>query len=186
MYPVVDVAKVTILGALRGWHDIPELHTSDEILGGQNAADVDRANRRMMVDAKRDAISVVANLFPDVPLDRRLVKIDSDDIGGPSAGLAFALALIDESTGGDLTGGETIAATGQVTPEGSVRPVGGVRIKALAARRAGCDLFIVPLANLEEAKGAAGPMRLLGVESVAEAVQKLVAAGGVVEVPRRT
>lgn len=185
LFPIVDVSQVTPLGAVRDWHDNDaDVHTMQEILGGQNAADLDHANRQMMADAKRNAVKAVENLLAEVSLDQSTLKIDSGDIGGPSAGLAFALALIDVSTRGDLTGGATIAATGELTPDGVVRAVGGTRLKTLAARRAGCALFVVPLANLEEARGAAGTMRLLGVDSLAEAVQKLVADGGVIEVPR--
>ena len=184
LFPIVDVSQSTLLTALRDWRDrTADVRATDEIFRGQNAADLDRANRRMMAVAKSNAVVAVEDLLDDIPVDEHALKIHSGDIGGPSAGLAFALALIDESTPGDLTGGEMIAATGELTPDGVVRAVGGIRLKTFAARRADCGLFIVPSANLDEARRAAGPMRLLGVDSLAEVVQKLVAAGGVIEMP---
>lgn len=181
LFPIIDVSKATPLRALRDWHDdAADLHTTKDVLGGQSAADLERANLRMMAEAKRNAVAAVGALLADVTLDPGTVQVDSGDIGGPSAGLAFALALIDESTPGDLTGGEMVAATGELGSDGSVRAVGGTRLKTLAARRAGCGLLIVPRANLDEARAVAGHMKLLAVDSLAEAVQKLVAAGGAI------
>lgn len=181
LFPIIDVSKATPLRALRAWHDdAADLHTTKDVLGGQSAADLERANRLMMAEAKRNAVAAVGALLAEIALDPGTVKVDSGDIGGPSAGLAFALALIDESTPGDLTGGATVAATGELRSDGLVRPVGGTRLKTLAARRAGCALLIVPSANLDEARAVAGRMQLLPVDSLAEAVQKLVAAGGAI------
>ena len=101
------------------------------------------------------------------------VAIDSDDTGGPSAGLMYALALIDVLTPGDLTAGRTVAGTGAVDPEGSVRGVGGVPLKIRAAERAGADVFLVPKDNLEEARAARPEVRLVAVESVEDAIRAL-------------
>lgn len=79
------------------------------------------------------------------------VKIDTGDIGGPSAGLAMTLGIIDELVKGGLTGGVKVAATGTIDPEGRVGPVGGVAEKAVAISRAGAKFFLVPP---EEAKTA--------------------------------
>jgi PDZ domain-containing protein len=79
------------------------------------------------------------------------VKIDTGDIGGPSAGLAMTLGIIDELVKGGLTGGVKVAATGTIDPEGRVGPVGGVAEKAVAISRAGAKFFLVPV---EEAKTA--------------------------------
>ena len=65
------------------------------------------------------------------PID---VKIDTQLVGGPSAGLAFTLAIIDDLTPGALTGGKRVAVTGTIAPDGSVGAVGGVEQKAITAR----------------------------------------------------
>ncbi|WP_121255424.1 PDZ domain-containing protein [Nocardioides ferulae] len=75
-------------------------------------------------------------------------------IGGPSAGLLFALGVYDKLTPGSLTGGAIVAGTGTIAPDGSVGPIGGIQQKIAAARDAGAELFLVPPDNCEEALGA--------------------------------
>lgn len=84
------------------------------------------------------------------------IAIDSGNVEGPSAGLAYALTLLDELTPGELTGGRLVAVTGELAPDGKVGPIGGVAQKAVAVKRAGAKLFLVPRANYAEAKKAAG------------------------------
>jgi PDZ domain-containing protein len=72
------------------------------------------------------------------------VGVDTANVGGPSAGLAMALAILDDLTPGNLTGGEKVAVTGMIEPDGQVDEIGGINQKAVAARAAGAQLFIVP------------------------------------------
>jgi len=72
------------------------------------------------------------------------IDIDSSEVGGPSAGLAFTLSTLDYLTEGNLTGGDDVAVTGTISPDGSVGPVGGVVQKSAAVKDLGIDLFIVP------------------------------------------
>jgi Lon-like protease len=81
------------------------------------------------------------------------VKV-SDQIGGPSAGLMFSLAIYDTLTAGSLTGDRVVAGTGTITKEGKVGPIGGIQQKIVAARDAGAELFLVPSSNCDEALGA--------------------------------
>lgn len=105
------------------------------------------------------------------------VSFAAAEAAGPSAALAFALEVIDRlDPGRDLAGGRTVAATGAVWPSGRVVPVGGVRQKVLAARRAGADLILIPRANAAEARSAAGRMRVITVDTVAEAVDELLSS----------
>jgi PDZ domain-containing protein len=101
------------------------------------------------------------------------VKIRSGDVGGPSAGLMWALALMDLLEPGPLIDGRTVAGTGEIDLEGHVHPVGGVAHKVLAAARAGADLFLVPTENLAEARGSGADIRLVAVSTVDEAVSEL-------------
>jgi PDZ domain-containing protein len=110
------------------------------------------------------------------------IKIDTQLVGGPSAGLAFTLAIIDDLTPGSLTGGKRVAVTGTVDPEGRVGEVGGVEQKAITARTNGVQLMIVPKSEVKDARRGAGDVRVVGVENVAQALDALHAAGGV-EVP---
>lgn len=113
----------------------------------------------------------------DAPLPFE-VAIDSGRIGGPSAGLAFTLTILDLLTPGELTGGRDVAVTGTISIDGSVGPVGGVAQKAAAARSANVELFIVPDAAVDLARASAGSMRVIGVSSLDAALEALSDFGG--------
>lgn len=76
-----------------------------------------------------------------------------EDIGGPSAGMMFALAIVDKLTPEDLTGGGHVAGTGTIDPAGAVGAIGGIRQKLAGARGAGATLFLMPEVHCEEASG---------------------------------
>ena len=78
----------------------------------------------------------------------------SDDIGGPSAGLVFALAIYDTLTPGSLIAGNEIAGTGTITADGAVGPIGGIQQKIVGAADAGAKVFLVPPDNCDSALGA--------------------------------
>ncbi len=99
------------------------------------------------------------------------VKIRTGSIGGPSAGLAFALGLIEQLEGRSITHGRTVAATGTIGPNGAVGDVGGVAQKAIAVRDAGAQVFFVPKAELSAARSQSGPkMKVFGVSTLAQVV----------------
>jgi PDZ domain-containing protein len=104
------------------------------------------------------------------------VTIDAGDIGGPSAGLAFALDVTDELGETDLDRGRKIAATGEISLDGTVSPIGGVKQKTIAARRAGASLFLVPDANAAEARRYADGLKIVPVSDFDEALDALTAA----------
>jgi PDZ domain-containing protein len=81
------------------------------------------------------------------------VKISLDKVGGPSAGMMFALGIIDTVTPGDLTGGKHVAGTGTITPDGAVGPIGGIAQKMRGARSGGATMFLAPDANCDEVLG---------------------------------
>ena len=78
----------------------------------------------------------------------------NDDIGGPSAGLMFSLAIYDTLTPGSLTGGQVVAGTGTIDDGGQVGPIGGIQQKIAGAREAGAQLFLVPPDNCADAARA--------------------------------
>jgi PDZ domain-containing protein len=86
----------------------------------------------------------------DFPFD---VDIALQDVGGPSAGMMFALGIIDEITPGELNGGEHVAGTGTITAGGQVGPIGGIRQKLYGAESAGATVFLAPKANCDEVVG---------------------------------
>jgi PDZ domain-containing protein len=113
------------------------------------------------------------------PID---VTIDTERVSGPSAGLAFTLAIIDDLTPGSLTGGKQVAVTGTIAPDGSVGEVGGVEQKAITARTNGVQLMIVPKSEVADARRGAGDVRVVGVDNIEQALDALHGAGGA-EVP---
>jgi len=133
-------------------------------------------------DPKRSIIGIV-------PADTRTVilpfevGISTVDIGGPSAGLAFTLALIDELSRGDLLGKTRVAATGTMSPDGKVGAIGGLVQKAVAVRDSGATLFLVPTGQPDEeirkARKAAGSgVKIVQVATLDEALMVLSKNGG--------
>ena len=101
------------------------------------------------------------------------VRIDAGDVGGPSAGLAFALDVA-EKLGHDVDHGHKVVATGEMCLDGSVVPVGGLKQKTIGARRAGADVFLVPAGeNAQEARRYAGKMRVIPVHTYRQALHAL-------------
>lgn len=78
------------------------------------------------------------------------ITIDAGNVGGPSAGLMFSLAVYDEITPGALTGGRSVAGTGTITGDGTVGGIGGITQKMYAAREAGAEVFLAPTDNCAE------------------------------------
>lgn len=112
----------------------------------------------------------------EFPID---VTIDSGNVGGPSAGLAFTLAVLDVLTEGELTGGFRVATTGTMALDGTVGEVGGAAQKAIAVRDAGYDVFLVPSAEEDEVRAVVGRgLRVIPVDTLAEALEALDSIGG--------
>jgi PDZ domain-containing protein len=84
------------------------------------------------------------------------VKIQLQDVGGPSAGMMFALGIIDKLTPGSLNGGKHVAGTGTITAFGSVGAIGGIRQKMYGARAAGAKYFLAPASNCGGSDGVRG------------------------------
>jgi PDZ domain-containing protein len=116
-------------------------------------------------------VAVDTRVKPDLPFK---VSIEAGDIGGPSAGLAFALAIVDALSGGRLTDGHVVAATGTISPSGQVGDVGGVREKTIAVERAGAQVFFVPVAEYANARSVASRgLKVVPVSTLDEAVATL-------------
>lgn len=133
-------------------------------------------------DPKRTIIGIVPadTRTVDVPFE---VDISTDSIGGPSAGLAFALALLDELTPGNLMGKVSVAATGTIAEDGTVGAIGALRQKAVAVERGGVDLFLVPKSQtpdeIASARAAVGSaLTIVPVGTLDEALETLVKYGG--------
>ena len=98
------------------------------------------------------------------------VKISLDNVGGPSAGMMFALGIVDTLTPGDLTGGRHVAGTGTITADGAVGPIGGVAQKMIGARQHGATMFLAPAANCADVVGnVPDGLQVVKVETLADA-----------------
>ena len=100
------------------------------------------------------------------------VRIDAGSVGGPSAGLAFALEVMEKS-GDDVAHGLNIAATGTISVDGTVGAIGGIKQKTIGAREAGVDAFLVPVDNAADAKKVAKGLRIIPVRNFPQALRAL-------------
>ncbi len=120
----------------------------------------------------RPIVGIQVEQFADIKLPIG-VEIDLGGVGGPSAGLAFALDVVEELRG-DIDRGLRVAVTGELELDGGVAPIGGVKQKVIGARRSGADVFLVPAGdNTVEARRHAGDLRIIPVESFGQALRAL-------------
>jgi Lon-like protease len=104
------------------------------------------------------------------------VRISVGNIGGPSAGMMFALGIINKITPMNLTGGKFIAGTGEITTSGQVEAIGGIQQKMVAARDAGATIFLTPASNCSDTVGAVpAGLRLVKVSTLTQAINDLEA-----------
>lgn len=118
--------------------------------------------------------SVIGVLLAEVPEYGFEISITLQDVGGPSAGLMFALGILEKLQPGSLTGGRYVAGTGEISGDGTVGPIGGIPQKLVAARAQGAEVFLVPEGNCAEAVGAPPEgLLLVKVTSLSDAVDAL-------------
>lgn len=106
------------------------------------------------------------------------VDIALNNVGGPSAGMMFALGIVDKLTEGELTGGRHFAGTGTIESSGTVGPIGGIRQKLVGARESGAEVFLAPADNCGEVVGHVPEgLQVVRVETLADAVSAVEALG---------
>uniref|UniRef100_A0AAU2JMX8 Lon proteolytic domain-containing protein n=1 Tax=Streptomyces sp. NBC_00049 TaxID=2903617 RepID=A0AAU2JMX8_9ACTN len=154
---------------------------------GGSDKEIEAHNLEEMAKSQSAAADAALGYLRKDPKD---VKVDLNlaDVGGPSAGLLFSLGIVDkldgDGSGGDLTGGRTIAGTGTITADGKVGAVGGVALKTQAARRDGATVFLVPEAECADARSELPEgLRLVPVTSLTGAVNALRALSRGEEAP---
>jgi len=121
-------------------------------------------------EPKRGYLGVLARPLLRVGKLPVKVTIPTGGLGGPSAGLAFALEIYDSLDKRELTRGRRVAVTGTIEPDGTVGEIGGVKQKAIGAQAAGADLMLVPDGNAAEARENADDMPVVAVSTFAEAL----------------
>ena len=136
-----------------------------------------RAGLRLMEQAKKDARTAALACLGISPVAPLRVRIRTGSTEGPSAGLMFALAIVDELEGGSLTRGRRIAGTGAIDAAGRVLPVGFVAEKASYAAAVGAEVFLVPSGEVDMAHDAPTNIRVIGVHSLDDALRALGGRG---------
>lgn len=144
---------------------------------GGSDKEIEAHNLEQMAASQSTATQAALGYLHKDPKDVK-VQLNLADVGGPSAGLLFSLGIVDkldgDGSGGDLTGGRTIAGTGTISADGKVGAVGGVALKTQAARRDGASVFLVPEAECSDAQSELPEgLRLVPVSSLTGAVQAL-------------
>jgi PDZ domain-containing protein len=117
----------------------------------------------------------------DAPWAPFTIDFNLANIGGPSAGLMFSLAVVDKLTTGDINGSKFVAGTGTISEDGKVGPIGGITHKMMAAQEAGATVFLVPAENCDEARSLRDDsMELVKVDTLSGAVDSLhtLSSGG--------
>lgn len=147
---------------------------------GQSAEEYQRESEQEMTSSQ-DAATAAALAYAatlGLNTDGVNVTMHVDDIGGPSAGMMYALGLIDKLTAANETGGATIAGTGTMDKSGKVGAIGGIRLKMIGAKRDGATWFLAPESNCDEVVGhVPDGLRDVKVATLDEAYQALVAIG---------
>ncbi|GGL71997.1 hypothetical protein GCM10010129_14530 [Streptomyces fumigatiscleroticus] len=155
---------------------------------GDDVKEIEQHNEEQMKESQDAAARAALNYLDLSDQDVR-VTLELADVGGPSAGLLFSLGIIDkldgDGSGGDLTGGRTVAGTGTISADGRVGAVGGVGLKTQAARRDGATVFLVPRAECSDAEAELPKgLRLVPVTTLKGAISALKALkSGKGEVP---
>src|SRR5690606_27735006 len=114
------------------------------------------------------------------------IDIKLADVGGPSAGLMFALGIYDKLTPGSLTGGRFVAGTGTIDDNGKVGPIGGIQMKTVGARDKGAEFFLTPADNCATAvKDVPDGLTLVEVKTLEDALGALedIRAGDTADLP---
>ena len=142
------------------------------ILGGTERKTVKIETVPDPLDRKRAIVGFTPAQAAEIQLPLK-VQIDAGNVGGPSAGLAFALQIMEE-LGHRVDHGYKVAATGQIELDGTVSPIGGVKQKTFGVREAKADVFLVPAGdNAAEARRYAHGLRVIAVKSFPQALRAL-------------
>ena len=159
--------------------EVQRLDGTDDLISVVMGAREDDPDAAFLGISPQDRVALTGEL----PVD---VDIDSGTVGGPSAGLAFTLAILDQLTPGELTGDNVVAVTGTIAFNGRVGPVGGVLQKTAAVEEMGIEYFIVPRSLGEETlaamvERAGDDLEIIPVETLEEALEVLARLGGEVD-----
>lgn len=173
---IVSVNGVPTLTVAQLRTELAKVHPGDVVTLGVRRGDRELTVKILTIADPLDPHRALVGFTPDQSADIRLpikVQIDAGNVGGPSAGLAFALQVM-EDLGKNVSRGYKVAATGQMELNGAVAPIGGVKQKTFGVRKAKADVFLVPAGdNAREARRYANGLRIIAVKSFQQALRAL-------------
>ncbi|MFD7814277.1 PDZ domain-containing protein [Streptomyces sp. NPDC059785] len=203
-----DVIKSVDGTAVKAPDDVAKLVTKHKpgekvdftIVPAKEQAAAEKANR---TPTKTEDVTITTEKSDDSGADRAIVGISAGtdhtfpftidiklaDVGGPSAGLMFALGIVDKLTPGSLTGGKFVAGTGTIDDDGMVGPIGGIEMKTVGARDKGAQYFLTPKDNCAAAaKDTPDGLTLVKVNTIDDAMSALedISAGKTADLPKCT
>lgn len=172
---LLDVAGRPILTSSDLQEALVDTHPGEQITVHLRRGDSPPREVAVTLGTRPDAPQGALGVVPAArPIEDDEIVISLGDIGGPSAGLMFALAVVDKLAPGELTGGRFVAGTGTIGSYGEIGPIRGIPFKMLEAGDAGATVFLVPAENCEEARSTAPEgLQLVKVYDLAGAVAAL-------------
>lgn len=173
LFLTVQLDDARLGDAVRAGFD-PAAHviSRESVLDGQSEEDFVEEQEGVFDDAESLAVRQGLELAGS-DLDPTDVTIDSEGVGGPSAGLLTTLAVADLASPIDVAAGRLVTGTGRVQPDGTVTAVGGIQDKVRAAEEAGADVFLVPGDLADVARSATEALTVVAVDSVDQAFRVL-------------
>lgn len=149
----------------------PDARVTMDIRRGEQESTVELTTKANPDDPTKGFLGISLGILADSPVE---VQFHLEDVGGPSAGLVFALGIVDKLTAEPLLDGRKVAGTGTMDYTGKVGPIGGIAQKMQAARSAGVELFLAPRANCDDVLTSTPPgLRVAAVDSLQQAVDVL-------------
>jgi len=147
---------------------------------GETTQSANAEGKREMRKSEETAAIAAANFLkksnPDKPLDWKItdIKFVMKKVGGPSAGLAFSLALIAKLSNPELIAGRNIAVTGTINEAGRVGSIGGIDQKLIAAKSSGATIVLIPMANCRDITVSTKGLQVIPVNNLSEAFHGLI------------
>ncbi len=203
-----DVIKSVDGTAVKAPEDVAKLVTEHKpgedvdfvIVPAKAQAAAEKANRTA---TETETVTITTGKSDDTGEERAIVGISAGtdhtfpftidiklaDVGGPSAGLMFALGIYDKLTPGNLTGGTFVAGTGTIDDAGKVGPIGGIEMKTVGARHKGAEYFLTPKDNCATAaKDVPDGLTLVKVDTIEDALGALkdIRSGDTADLPKCT
>jgi PDZ domain-containing protein len=153
--------------------DVIEIEVEREI-NGETQKVVERvrlvSNQEPGADPDRPAIGILVGTTAKFPVD---IDFNIRGVGGPSAGLIFAVGVVEKMTPEDLLRGRKIAGTGSISPSGQVGAIGGIEEKMIGASRKGATIFLAPRENCPDIKHVPDGLKVIPVSTLSEAIAAL-------------